>query len=67
MIVTIFHIFKVAMLYEQSPATKGNFLKEEWIAYVCREILRVSLYLAIFHIQYFSLDIFMIKENIFFN
>lgn len=22
--------------------TKGNSLKEEWIAYVCREILRVS-------------------------
>ena len=24
-------------------ATKGNSLKEEWIAYVCREILRVSI------------------------
>ena len=23
-------------------ATKGNALKEEWIAYICREILRVS-------------------------
>ena len=22
-------------------ATKGNTLKEEWIAYICREILRV--------------------------
>ena len=22
--------------------TKGNTLKEEWIAYICREILRVS-------------------------
>ena len=22
--------------------TKGNSLKEEWIAYICREILRVS-------------------------
>lgn len=24
--------------------TKGNTLKEEWIAYICREILRVCLY-----------------------
>lgn len=24
-------------------ATKGNSLKEEWIAYVCREILRVRV------------------------
>ncbi len=23
--------------------TKGNSLKEEWTAYICREILRVSL------------------------
>lgn len=26
--------------------TKGNSLKEEWIAYVCREILRVRTALA---------------------
>ena len=25
-------------------ATKGNSLKEEWIAYIAREILRVRLY-----------------------
>ena len=26
-------------------ATKGNTLKEEWIAYICREILRVCTFL----------------------
>lgn len=24
--------------------TKGNSLKEEWIAYICREILRVRIH-----------------------
>ena len=24
-------------------ATKGNTLKEEWIAYICREILKVNI------------------------
>eukprot|EP00057_Strongylocentrotus_purpuratus_P024164 XP_011678638.1 PREDICTED: mitogen-activated protein kinase kinase kinase kinase 4-like [Strongylocentrotus purpuratus] len=28
-------------------ATKGNALKEEWIAYICREILRVGLHKSI--------------------
>lgn len=27
--------------------TKGNSLKEEWIAYICREILRVSSHVQI--------------------
>lgn len=27
--------------------TKGNSLKEEWIAYICREILRVSGHVCI--------------------
>lgn len=27
--------------------TKGNSLKEEWIAYICREILRVRSHLCI--------------------
>lgn len=27
--------------------TKGNSLKEEWTAYICREILRVSICLPV--------------------
>lgn len=30
------------------PATKGNSLKEEWTAYICREILRVRKYFPSF-------------------
>lgn len=33
-------------------ATKGNTLKEEWIAYICREILRVSIF-NFFFVSYF--------------
>ena len=33
-------------------ATKGNSLKEEWIAYVCREILRVSIKNSILFLCY---------------
>jgi len=29
-------------------ATKGNTLKEDWIAYICREILKVSFSLFVF-------------------
>lgn len=39
--------------------TKGGSLKEEWIAYICREILRVSLRAIIF------LNFHLIFENIF--
>lgn len=31
--------------------TKGNSLKEEWTAYICREILRVSNLVANFLFQ----------------
>lgn len=32
-------------------STKGNSLKEDWIAYICREILRVSLYRSVLLFQ----------------
>lgn len=31
--------------------TKGNSLKEEWIAYVCREILRVRIKVTAVHVS----------------
>lgn len=40
-------------------STKGNSLKEDWIAYICREILRVSIFCELFQVWYL-----IILENV---
>lgn len=46
--------------------TKGNQLKEDWIAYISREILRVSLLSCIVSILYYRIRWLWLHVSIYF-
>lgn len=44
--------------------TKGNSLKEEWTAYICREILRVSVHVTESLFQHYNSRPSMSKQSL---